>query len=178
MADSNTVHCIIDGAMAAGRDSLTADEAKKICDEYGISTPAEGVATSEAHAMAIADEVGYPVVAKIVSPDILHKSDAGGVILGILDEAGLKGAYNQIISNAQAFDSSADVKGVQIQHQLANETHKKSIQQIWKAQYCIVPLFQLNVQLVRKPIQFFQLEECQKYLPLMPGLNKKVVQSL
>lgn len=120
MANSDTVRSIIDDAMAAGRDSLTANESKKICDEYGIATPPEGVATSVDHAIEIADGIGYPVVAKVVSPDILHKSDAGGVILDIADKASLKSAYNQIISNAQVFDSSADLKGVQIQHQLAS----------------------------------------------------------
>ena len=117
-ADKKTVRNIIDAAMAAGREALTAGEASQICDAYGIATPHEGIATSADEAIAIADEIGYPVVAKIVSPDILHKTEAGGVIVDIADTTALEAAYSQIISNARAYDSSATLEGVQIQRQL------------------------------------------------------------
>ena len=61
------------------RTSLTAPEGKLVCDAYGIPVPKEGVAKSAAEAAKIATDMGFPVVMKIVSPDILHKTEAGGV---------------------------------------------------------------------------------------------------
>jgi acyl-CoA synthetase (NDP forming) len=61
---------------------LTAPEGKLVCDAYGIPVPKEGVAKSAADAARIATDMGFPVVMKIVSPDILHKTEAGGVMVG------------------------------------------------------------------------------------------------
>ena len=117
-ADQQTARTIVDKAMAAGRAALKPDEAKQICDAYEIPTPQESVATSPEEAVAIADRVGYPVAAKIVSPDILHKTDAGGVVLDIADRAGMQSAYDQIMVNARAHQADAKLDGVQIQQQL------------------------------------------------------------
>ena len=87
--DKQKVRQILDSVKAAGRDSLTAPEGKLVCDAYGISVPKEGVATSAAEAQKLASSMGFPVVMKIVSPDILHKTEAGGVLVGVksADEA-------------------------------------------------------------------------------------------
>ena len=81
--DKNAVRKALDKAKADGRTSLTAPEGKLVCDAYGIPVPREGVARSAAEAAALAADIGFPVVMKIVSPQILHKTEAGGVVVGI-----------------------------------------------------------------------------------------------
>ena len=74
--DKTAVRKILDQAKAAGRSSLTAPEAKGICEAYGIAIPKEGVAANAADAAKLASSIGFPVVMKIVSPQILHKTEA------------------------------------------------------------------------------------------------------
>ena len=81
--DRAVVRAVIDQVKSEGRTALTALEGKRICDAYGIPTPPEGLATSADEAVRLAAEMGYPVVLKIVSGDILHKTDAGGVLTGL-----------------------------------------------------------------------------------------------
>src|SRR6516162_11748070 len=81
--DRSAVRQILDKVKADGRNSLTAPEGKLVCDAYGIAVPKEGLATSAADAARIATAMGFPVVMKIVSADILHKTEAGGVIIGV-----------------------------------------------------------------------------------------------
>ena len=118
MTAETTVRGIIDSAVAAGRETLTPDEAKRICDAYDIPSAAQELATSASEAVAIAERIGFPVAAKIASPDIAHKTDAGGVALDIGDAAELADAYDRIVANAQAFDADAAIDGVLIQRQL------------------------------------------------------------
>ena len=89
MANNQAVRKILDAAKASGRTSLTAPEGKQVCDAYGIPVPKEGVATSAGDAAKLAAGMGFPVVLKIVSPEILHKTEAGGVLVGVknADEA-------------------------------------------------------------------------------------------
>ena len=70
---------MLDEVKAEGRTSLTAPEGKLVCDAYGIAVPKEGVASTAAEAAKLAAAMGFPVVLKIVSPQILHKTEAGGV---------------------------------------------------------------------------------------------------
>ncbi len=116
--DKGAVRTVLDEVKAQGRTSLTAPEAKAVCDAYGIPLPAEGLATSTAEAGEIAGRIGFPVVMKIVSPDILHKTEAGGVRIGIADAAAAAAAYDEIIKNAKAFKPDAAIGGVQIQEML------------------------------------------------------------
>ena len=81
--DKSAVRKILDQAKAAGREALTAPEARGVCEAYGITIPKEGVATSADEAAKLASGIGFPVVMKIVSPQILHKTEAGGVIVGV-----------------------------------------------------------------------------------------------
>jgi acetyltransferase len=106
---------VIAGARAAGRDSLTEIEAKKVFEAYGMPTTKIGLAKTEEEAVKLATQIGYPIVMKIVSPDILHKSDAGGVKVNLKDEAGVREAYNTILKNAKAYKADADVHGVAVQ---------------------------------------------------------------
>jgi len=81
--DQDTVREVLDEVRADGREALSAPEAKRVADAYGIPVPGEGLATSADEAVSLAEEMGYPVVAKIVSPDILHKTEANGVLVGL-----------------------------------------------------------------------------------------------
>jgi len=113
--DKKTVRAVLDKAIKAGRGALTAPECKKICDAYGIPTPREGLAKSSDQAARIAARLGFPVVMKIVSDDILHKTEAGGVIVGVDSGAAAKRAYNQIVKNAKAYKKDANIVGIQVQ---------------------------------------------------------------
>ncbi|MDP9434106.1 MAG: acetate--CoA ligase family protein, partial [Actinomycetota bacterium] len=84
--DQGTVREVLDAVRAEGRNALTAPEAKRVCDAYGIPVPGEGLATSAQEAVSLAGQMGYPVVLKIVSPDILHKTEAKGVLVGLGSE--------------------------------------------------------------------------------------------
>ncbi|MFJ8958547.1 acetate--CoA ligase family protein [Lentzea sp. NPDC102401] len=116
--DRAAVENVLAKVRAEGRSSLTAPEGKRVCDAYGIATPAEALAKSSEGAVAFAEEIGYPVVLKIVSPDILHKTEAGGVLVGLKNAAEVAEGYRTIIHNAKNYKADADVTGVQVQQQL------------------------------------------------------------
>ncbi|HWM38499.1 MAG TPA: acetate--CoA ligase family protein [Streptomyces sp.] len=113
--DKDTVRAVLDAARAEGRTALTAPEGKRVADAYGIPVPDEGLAESADEAVQLADRIGFPVAMKIVSPDILHKTDAGGVRVGVASAAEVRSAYTEIVGNARDYDSGADVLGVQVQ---------------------------------------------------------------
>ncbi|AQH02075.1 CoA-binding protein [Burkholderia sp. KK1] len=106
---------VFDRVKAEGRTSLTAPEGKLICDAYGIAVPQEGVAKSADDAAKLASFIGYPVVLKIVSPEILHKTEAGGVLVGVKSEGDVRAGFDTIISNAKKYDPNATLVGVQVQ---------------------------------------------------------------
>ncbi|MET9629601.1 acetate--CoA ligase family protein [Lentzea sp. NPDC006480] len=124
--DRAAVENVLAKVRAEGRSSLTAPEGKRVCDAYGIATPAEALAKSSEGAVAFAEEIGYPVVLKIVSPDILHKTEAGGVLVGLKNAAEVAEGYRTIIHNARNYKADADITGVQVQQQLptGNEVHE------------------------------------------------------
>ena len=116
--DQNAVSNVLAKAKEDRRNSLTSSEAKQVASAYHIATPAEGLATSIDEAVAIASEIGFPVVLKIVSPDILHKTDAGGVIADISNVDGVRASYATILDNAKAHNAAAHIDGVQVQAQV------------------------------------------------------------
>ncbi len=116
--DKATVRAILDAVKLAGRESLTAPEGKRVCDAYGISVPQEGVANSAADSEKLAMAMGFPVVMKIVSPDILHKTEAGGVVVGIPNAQEASKAYQTIIENAKKYKADATILGVQVQQMI------------------------------------------------------------
>ncbi len=117
--NKNAVRSILDQAKAAERAALTAPEARGVCEAYGIPIPKEGVARSAAEAARLASDIGFPVVLKIVSPQILHKTEAGGVLVGIRSAEQATQAYTTIIDNARRYDPKAEILGVQVQQMLA-----------------------------------------------------------
>jgi len=115
-ADVKTARDIIAKVRAEGRTNLTEIESKAIYVAYGLPVVQTLIATkSEDEAVKLAEGVGYPVVLKIVSPDILHKSDAGGVIVNIKDEAGVREGYKKILKNAKAYKPDAVIHGIVVQ---------------------------------------------------------------
>ncbi|TWD82626.1 acetyl coenzyme A synthetase (ADP forming)-like protein [Kribbella amoyensis] len=116
--DKAVVQSILDQALADGSGSLSAPDAKRVADAYGIPTPGEGLATSAEEAAGLAAEIGFPVVLKIVSPDILHKTDAGGVVVGVDSAQAAVEAYEKILANAAAYKADAEITGVQVQKML------------------------------------------------------------
>ena len=116
--DRAAVKAILDGALKAGRVSLTSTESKQVSEAYGIPVPKEGLATSGTAAAALATEIGYPVVLKIVSKNILHKTEAGGVLTGLTTADDVSRGYEAIVSAAKAHKADADIAGVQVQQML------------------------------------------------------------
>ena len=82
---------------------------------YGIPTPKFLIAHSATEAASKAEEIGYPTVLKIVSPDILHKTEIGGVIVGLKTGDQVRSAYNQIFANVKQHDPKVRVEGVLVQ---------------------------------------------------------------
>jgi acetyl coenzyme A synthetase (ADP forming)-like protein len=117
--DKTAVRKIFDQAKATGRSALTAPEAKGICEAYGINIPKEGVAGSAADAARLATTIGFPVVMKIVSPQILHKTEAGGVVVGVRSAQAAQEAFTSIVANARRYDAKATIDGVQVQQMLS-----------------------------------------------------------
>ena len=116
--EKSAVRRILDQAKAAGRESLTAPEARGICEAYGINIPKEGVATTGSDAVKLASDIGFPVVMKIVSPQILHKTEAGGVLVGLKSADEVAKGFATIVENARKYDPKAEIQGVQIQQML------------------------------------------------------------
>jgi len=104
---------ILGTIQAEGRNAFYEHEAKALLAVYGAQVPGEFLARSEVDLARAADQLGDgPVAMKIVSQDILHKSDAGGVKLKVAGEAAMRAAYKEILANARAYDADADVHGV------------------------------------------------------------------
>src|SRR5580698_6830578 len=118
----DAVRKVLDAVKADKRTSLTAPEGKLVCDAYGIPVPKEGVAKSAAEAAKMASTMGFPVVMKIVSPDILHKTEAGGVVVGIKTAEDAQKTYDVILANAKKYKADAKIEGIQIQQMLAGGT--------------------------------------------------------
>lgn len=106
---------VIARARAEGRGSLTEVEAKDIFTSYGLPTATTCLSTSEDEAVALAKKIGFPVVMKVVSPDILHKSDAGGVKVNIKTEPEVREAYHKILENSLNYAPEAKIIGIAIQ---------------------------------------------------------------
>ncbi|MHC1598281.1 MAG: acetate--CoA ligase family protein [Candidatus Methanofastidiosia archaeon] len=101
---------IIQKAVDDGR-SLLESEAKEVLSSYGIDVPPYRVAKTDDEAASYAKELGYPVVMKILSPDILHKSDAGGVLLNIKNSAEARSAFCKLMKNARNYKEDAKLIG-------------------------------------------------------------------
>jgi acetyl coenzyme A synthetase (ADP forming)-like protein len=112
------VRNVINSGLAAGRRALTAPEAQQLCEAYGISTPKQALATTPSEAAEAAARLGFPVVLKIISDDILHKTDAGGVVVGVENAADVRAGFERLVKNAKTYKTDASIQGVQVQQML------------------------------------------------------------
>jgi acetate---CoA ligase (ADP-forming) len=113
-ADRDSVSKIIGEAAGKGRYSLTEDESRKILGSYGFRFPARYLAADPDEAAAAAEKTGFPVVMKVSSPDILHKTDVGGVRLGVRSRKEARAAFSELTLNAKKFMPSAFIEGVSV----------------------------------------------------------------
>jgi acyl-CoA synthetase (NDP forming) len=112
---------IIEEAKGKGLSSLSEYEAKKILRAYGIPITEEMLAHSLEEAMAMARGIGYPIAAKLVSPDIPHKTEAGVIALNIHSEEQLREKYREILKRGKIFRPEARIDGVLIQEMVRGE---------------------------------------------------------
>ncbi|MBL0715774.1 MAG: acetate--CoA ligase family protein [Desulfosarcina sp.] len=103
---------IVADCLAAGRTAIGEKDGNALLECYGFEVLPTRLAQSEDDAGEMAKAIGFPVVMKIVSPQILHKSDAGGVIVGITDREAARRAYRDIIVNARAYNADVEIEGV------------------------------------------------------------------
>jgi len=146
----------------ASRRGLTEIESKEMLAAAGIPVTSTRLATTAEQAAAAADEIGYPVVLKIVSPDILHKSDVGGVLLGVADRASVLTGFEEIVSRARAAVPGADITGVAVQ-QMAEPGTEVIVGLVTDPQFGPVVMFGLGGVLVEvlKDVSF-------RIVPLRP----------
>jgi acyl-CoA synthetase (NDP forming) len=106
---------VISKARQQGRNVLTEIESKNVLAEAGIPVAAAELATSPAEAADIAARLGFPAVLKIVSPDVTHKSDVGGVKIGLKDADEVMTAYEAIVATVKKLQPQARIEGVAVQ---------------------------------------------------------------
>jgi acetyltransferase len=106
---------IIDAALAEKRSLLSEIEAKALLEAFGMPVAKTLAASGADEAVKLADELGYPVVLKINSPDITHKTDVGGVLLNLRDAQAVRAAYQQIVADAARLRPQARITGVVVE---------------------------------------------------------------
>jgi acyl-CoA synthetase (NDP forming) len=106
---------VFENAKKERRSVLTEFEAKELIKHAGIPTVETGLAKTKKQAASLSREIGYPVVLKIASPDVVHKSDSGGVILGLKTAAQVKKAYDEIMDRTRKHYPDAVIHGVTVQ---------------------------------------------------------------
>ena len=110
-----TTSQILSRARDEKRTVLTEIEAKQILGEAGISCTPTVLATTKEQAVSISEEIGYPVVLKISSVDITHKSDSGGVKVNLVNREAVEQAYDEIMTSCRAYAPEANIEGVAVQ---------------------------------------------------------------
>lgn len=118
----NIVSEIFSRAIKEGRKFLLEPEAKTVCKEYGIPVTNFKVAKNETEAVEFAEEIGYPVVLKIVSPDVIHKSDVGGVVINLKDAKDVRNTYKRIMDNVKKHKANAKIVGILVQEMAPQST--------------------------------------------------------
>jgi len=119
-ADTEKVRRILDEVRREGRRNLLEEEGYEVLQAYRFQTPKSYLAKTEDEAGEAANNIGYPVVMKIVSPQIIHKSDAGGVMIGLNNVQEVKNSYNDIIQNTRKYNKDALINGVLIQEMVGS----------------------------------------------------------
>jgi len=118
----STVSGILNKVKKEKRKFLLEPEAKTVCIKCGIPVTNFKVAKNEAEAVKFAEKIGYPTVLKIVSPDIIHKSDVGGVIVGLKTAKDVRNAYKQILESIKKHKADAKIVGILVQKMAPSST--------------------------------------------------------
>jgi acyl-CoA synthetase (NDP forming)/acyl-coenzyme A synthetase/AMP-(fatty) acid ligase len=118
LSKKSEIEVLLDKVRAEGRTKLTEFEAKQVLAKAGLSVTREKLAADESQAVACAQQIGFPVVLKVVSPDILHKSDSGGVKLNLKNAEAVREAHRQIIQAVKLAHPDAQVQGVLVQEMI------------------------------------------------------------
>jgi acyl-CoA synthetase (NDP forming) len=113
---------LFEEAREEGRKYLLEPEAKTICLEYGIPVTTFRVAKTPEEAVKFAEEIGYPTVLKIVSPDVIHKFDVGGVVLDLKSPEDIRNAYKKILENVKKHKPEAKIRGILVQEMAPSST--------------------------------------------------------
>lgn len=119
--NTSDINRIIQSVRKDNRTFLLAAEAQAIMQIAGIPVPKSRIARNLDEALRYAEEIGFPVVMKIVSKDIIHKSDAGGVALDLENRAEVMDAYEAIMHNVRNFNADAVIEGVEVDEMVKNE---------------------------------------------------------
>jgi acetyl coenzyme A synthetase (ADP forming)-like protein len=114
--DSERVEEVLDTVKKDGRVVLLSNEAADVVEAYGIRVPESRIARSADEAATYAEELGFPVVLRIVSPDILHKTDVGGVVLNLNSIEEVRSTFDGIITSVSRFMPRARIYGVMVYH--------------------------------------------------------------
>ena len=118
----DTPSSVILAALSEGRGFLYEIEAKKILADYGLPVAKSIIGKTRDEVASIANGIGFPVVLKIVSPQVLHKSDAGGVLVNLKNEEEVRRGYDQIIENVRSRSPGAEIVGVLVQEMVPSST--------------------------------------------------------
>jgi len=113
--DKRRLMKLMENALNEGREFLTEPESKEFLRAYGIPTVETHVARSPEEAVSVASRIGYPIVMKILSPQIIHKTDVDGVILNVNSDNDVKRSFKELIERVRRHDSSIRIDGVSIQ---------------------------------------------------------------
>jgi acyl-CoA synthetase (NDP forming) len=142
-----TSRVLIDDALRTGRRALPALEAARLCADYDIAMPKQSLAKSATEAVKIAARLGYPVALKIVSGEILHKTEAGGVIVGVASPLEVRRAFDRLLKSAKAYRKDAVIEGVLVQ-QMVTGGHEVMIGAVTDASFGKMVAFGLGGVLV------------------------------
>lgn len=115
---------ILRNVASENRDVLNEAEAKTFLEYYNLPVVKTKVAQNEDEAASLASQIGYPVVLKILSPQIIHKTDAGGVVLDLNNETEVRNAFNSIVKAAKEHDPNAEILGVTVQQMVKKQGYE------------------------------------------------------
>jgi acetyltransferase len=121
-AVDSAVHEAAVSLLAAAAGTLTEHQGKELLAKYDIPTTKEKVATTEEEAAGIAESIGFPVAMKVDSPDILHKTEAGGLKLNIQNGEETAAAFREVMDNCRKYDPKAVINGVLVQEMVSGGT--------------------------------------------------------
>lgn len=125
--DQEEARALVEEARREGRPALTEPEAAQVMTAYGVPMAVGRLATDVGEAVAAAEALGYPLALKIVSPDILHKTDAGGVVLGLTGADAVRGAFPRLLEGVRQRCPEARIEGVLVQRMAPSDGHEMLI---------------------------------------------------